>query len=159
MIFEWTWVVFEKCVIIRAKQKVVRAKDFNWAVLRNWPVLWSALEEDFSSAFLPSQKKKSHTFEQNLSFLVIFSIFRVCLCSVWKDWKRSVIFLKIWRCNSGARKCQNQDFNENLGVCSEVLEHFSFTSLRDFSWFHSMQKKWLCHLPNFSQGIHLKLLW
>lgn len=29
MIFEWTWVAFEKSVIIRAKQKVVRAKDFN----------------------------------------------------------------------------------------------------------------------------------
>lgn len=157
MIFEWTWVAFEKSVIIRAKQKVVRAKDFNWAGLRNRPELWSSLEEDFSSASLPSGKKKTttpktHTFGQKSSFLVIFSIFRVYL--QYKRIEKILwFFFKVWKCNSEAGKCRNQNFNENLEACSEAFERYSFVSLKGFSWFHSMQKKWLCHSPSSSQGI------
>lgn len=128
--------------------------ELAWETDLNFEVLWRKI---FLLPLFPQEKKKTttpktHTFGQNLSFFVIFSIFRVYL--QYKRIEKILwFFFKVWKCNSEAGKCRNQNFNENLEACSEAFERYSFVSLKGFSWFHSMQKKWLCHSPSSSQGI------
>lgn len=128
--------------------------ELAWETDLNFEVLWRKI---FLLPLFPQEKKKTttpktHTFGQNLSFFVIFSIFRVYL--QYKRVEKILwFFFKVWKCNSEAGKCWNQNFNENLEACSEAFERYSFVSLKGFSWFHSMQKKWLCHSPSSSQGI------
>lgn len=128
--------------------------ELAWETDLNFEVLWRKI---FLLPLFPQEKKnknhpKTHTFGQKSSFLVIFSIFRVYL--QYKRIEKILwFFFKVWKCNSEAGKCRNQNFNENLEACSEAFERYSFVSLKGFSWFHSMQKKWLCHSPSSSQGI------
>lgn len=128
--------------------------ELAWETDLNFEVLWRKI---FLLPLFPQEKKKkkhpkTHTFGQKSSFLVIFSIFRVYL-QYKRVEKIQWFFFKVWKCNSEAGKCRNQNFNENLEACSEAFERYSFVSLKGFSWFHSMQKKWLCHSPSSSQGI------
>lgn len=128
--------------------------ELAWETDLNFEVLWRKI---FLLPLFPQEKKnknhpKTHTFGQKSSFLVIFSIFRVYL-QYKRIEKIQWFFFKVWKCNSEAGKCWNQNFNENLEACSEAFERYSFVSLKWFSWFHSMQKKWLYHSPSSSQGI------